>query len=461
MTWECWSGHWLLALSCGFALAGCADPATTPITGDGDGDGDWTGDGDPGQWPLPDPSEDPYEGVDDMNEVIDPAYGCRSTPMQLASQADLRMTAHPGGQLTVWDRSGAVDPFQLDELGARDSSFGTLGTLDSSAFALSLTDFVGIDGGRLLVGGSVDIEGLALDGVCLLDSNGKPDPTFGGDGGCVQVAQTVGSDVRVAALEDGVLVFVGMDRIAKLDWAGVPLDVYGDAGLLDGWTAGLGLPVGSELVDVVATADASYVLLGYDEPRLDAPRVVRITADGSGADPDFVAAQDGLLAGLAPLDEDLLDDRSTALAVAPDGTLAVAGAFLPELGDGWSWVARLESSGTPVATFGTGGVALRQAGTWDITVGPAYVEHLALAFDGLGELWSGGRWWLDMPGLVRWTAGGAPGSEWFLHDPFLPAQHGLWPTHDVVVNGDDVFYLGTAEQAEEKNVYVCRVNLDP
>ena len=39
--------------------------------------------------------------------------------------------------------------------------------------------------------------------------------------------------VRVAALEDGVLVFVGTQRLAKLDWAGVPDDTFGTAGLLD------------------------------------------------------------------------------------------------------------------------------------------------------------------------------------------------------------------------------------
>lgn len=460
MTYRALGGLLILALGSVVAVGGCADPDTGTITGDGDGDGDFGGGG-PGEWPLPEPDEDPYEGVPEMGEVIDPSYGCRSVDAPQAESADLQFTTHPDGRMTVWDRNDVVGTFQISATGALDGAWGSLGELDHDAFALQLTDYVALDGNRLLVGGAVDVNGLVLDGVCLLDSLGAPDPTFGADGGCVHVGDAPGGDVRVAALDDGVLVFVGTQRLAKLDWAGAPVDTFATAGVLDGWTNGLGLPSDAKIAEVVASADAIHVLLDYDGPTLGAPRVVRLAADGSGPDADFVAAHAGLLNGLAPLDEDLTVDRAGGLAVAPNGSVALSGALLPEVGDGWTWVARLESTGAPAVTFGTGGVAVRQAGTWDITIGPAYVEHLALGFDAVGELWTAGRWWLDMPGLVRWTAGGDPGQEWFLHEKFLSVQDSLWPVHDAAVDLDRVTYLGTTSRGGDGEIYVCRVNLDP
>ena len=116
-------------------------------------------------------------------------------------------------------------------------------------------------------------------------------------------------------------------------------------------------------------------------------------------------------------------------------------------------IARARSHGVSV-------VALRQAGTWDISVGPAYVEHLAMGFDDVGELWTAGRWWLDMPGLVRWTTGGDAGQEWFLYGDFLDSQGSMWPVHDAEVDLDRVTYLGSTEQPNgNEEIYVCRMNL--
>jgi uncharacterized delta-60 repeat protein len=114
----------------------------------------------------------------------------------------------------------------------------------------------------------------------------------------------------------------------------------------------------SEALAVDVTSDGRLVVAGRSE---DDPIIVRLEADGD-LDATFGDA------GMAILRLDRIT-RTTAVEVAPTGSVLVGGHFGPYLGERrGGFLARLAEDGTPDPTFGTDGIELLSARFGDLAV---------------------------------------------------------------------------------------------
>lgn len=227
--------------------------------------------------------------------------------------------------------------------------------------------------GKLVVVGNRDAGGAQHIVVLRYGSDGTLDRTFGADDGAdgtpdgvVDVSLGDGDDVAtaVAVQPDGKILVAGhhVERgsshmfLLRLDATGVLDAGFGpaDDGSPDGvYTVSLG--DGDDVLRGVAVAADGSIVVAGDSVRGDDAEIVvaRFAADGT-PDAGFGAdcAADGLPDGFVSIDPGAGADRADALALAPDGSILMAGTHVAD--DGAAIVvARLTASGALDADFGT------------------------------------------------------------------------------------------------------------
>ncbi|MGH2688572.1 MAG: hypothetical protein ACRDKW_07175 [Actinomycetota bacterium] len=276
------------------------------------------------------------------------------------------------------DTDVAVSRF--DATGNLDPSYGTGGTarLDlGTGAAISDEDWVGdtmwgitvLPDERVLVVGAKRAEGAGRTdrdlAVVMLDTSGKPDPSFA-TGGTLTVDVAGGSETpKVAVVQpDGKIVVSGYTRSAGESPVVSPVlvRVLPDGTLDTAFgTNGVSnvqlLPAVSEAYDVALQGD-NLVIAGYGRASAD-EKVDMISArfrsDGSW---DRSYGTDGLVR----LDIAKEDDRGRGLTVLPDGRILIAGSGKPSATDLQGMLVLLTPDGRFDTAFGTDGHVLVDLG---------------------------------------------------------------------------------------------------
>jgi uncharacterized delta-60 repeat protein len=253
----------------------------------------------------------------------------------------------------AWSASGDLDP-TFGSGGQVTLRFSTqVASSDVGAAVVAQPD------GRLVVGGTKSGDQMLL---ARLDAGGTLDASFGSGGSTTPIDGVLSG---LARQPDGKLVAVGNAK-----FVGVVVARYATNGVLD--TGGFGVPAGVVAIRLpgsvgVATAvamapDGKIVLAGlaygtagtgYDIA------VVRLNANGS-LDGTFGAG------GKVTTDVGGRDDAAFAVAVQPDGKVAVAGHAFNGFSNGYDVaLVRYHSNGTLDGGFGTGGKVMTDLGTRD------------------------------------------------------------------------------------------------
>jgi uncharacterized delta-60 repeat protein len=280
----------------------------------------------------------------------------------------------PDGKIVVAGHTfvnSAMAVARLNTDGSLDASFDPGGTdgPGKKTFGAGADEanavLVAPDGKIVLGGHSFVSKDFA---VARLNPDGSFDPSFDGDGrlGIDFGDKDAGSG---AALQpDGKIVVAGQTG-ANID---VAVARSNPDGSLDDTFAGTGKKTfgygGADGAGAVALqADGRIVVAGYGGPNADLA-VTRLNPDGS-FDPSF----DG--DGTAGIDFGGRDVAS-AVALAPNGKIVVAGIGMGGVGTGAFAVARLQPGGAPDATFSFDGKTTVDYGGFD------YASAVALAPDG-------------------------------------------------------------------------------
>ena len=213
--------------------------------------------------------------------------------------------------------------------------------------------------GKLVVAGRTDTgTGIA---VARYDASGAPDATFGVNGQAItDVGPLQDVAVRVLVQPDGKIVAVGTSDVVN-DGSDVEVVLvrYDAGGMHDGTFGTLGvvrtsLGTGTDFVqDAALQADGGIVVVGggRSTDTVSDAFVLRFTSTG---------ALDGTFGsgGLVTLDFGGRNDQATGVVVQPDQNIVVATTSFngPLFVDGGvAALTRLDPTGTPDPTFGTGG----------------------------------------------------------------------------------------------------------
>ncbi|WP_187969550.1 hypothetical protein [Aquibium microcysteis] len=330
--------------------------------------------------------------------------------------------------------------------------------------------------GKILVAGH-HVERASSDMFLLrLDAAGLPDAGFGAAGnGVLSVSLGEGDDVLrgVAVAADGTIVVAGDSLrgddadivVARFASDGTPdagFGADGDAdGMPDGFVA-IDLGAGDDRADALALAPDGSILVAGSHVADDGAGIVvaRLTASGA-LDAGFGTARDGNSAGVVAVPAGDGDKTASAIAIAPDGKIVVAGTTVAGDGSSSLVVARLNADGTPDIGFGAGEGA---DGTADgfVTTPLGGVDDLAtaLALGADGTVFVGGyRQDGDRTGMavVRYTAAGAPAA---VLDVSLGA--GGDEANGMVFDGDGRLVLAgsTAAAGGRSHITLVRLALD-
>lgn len=415
--------------------------------------------------------------------ILDPSFGAGnadgtsdgivSTSLGNGDDAASAIVRTPDGKLIVVgsrDADGSKDIVAVQYLndGSLDVAFGksadgtpdgvvdlSLGAGDDVATSVALQA-----DGKIVIAGS-HIEGTSSNIFALrLNADGTLDPSFGADGnadgspdGVVNVSLGDGDDVArgVAVAADGKIVVVGDTVqgassnivVARFNADGTPDATFGADGGSDGTPdgfVGIDLGAGNDRANALSVvADGSVFVAGSHVADGSANIIVaHLTATGA-LDASFGKAEDGTPDGVVSVSLGDGDDTASAIGLATDGKLVVAGTSVGKDGSSNFVVARLNADGTPDATFGADGGS---DGTPDGFVATSLGEGddvataLALEADGdilvAGYHQDGGS---TSMAIARYTAAGAL-------DAAFGADGGADGTADGVVNvslgaGDD------------------------
>jgi uncharacterized delta-60 repeat protein len=260
----------------------------------------------------------------------------------------------PDGKLVaVGSRTdGTVDSFvvRVTAAGAVDTSFHSTGSLIQDFGGTDKLNAVQVQGnGAIVVGGTSDTDGF----VGRLASNGTPDSTFSGDG------QRTGLPFTVETLilqPDGKIIVGG--RSASDDFAVMRLNSDGTTDSSFGGATGVTTDVGGyDTVTALALdADGRVLATGPGDGTKNHGRMIvrRYGADGV-LDSTFNV-----------IDRSYgLDDKAVAVFARADGAVTVVGNS--KVGsDNDVLMLRFNSDGTRDMTFGIGGVALHDAGSYPV-----------------------------------------------------------------------------------------------
>ncbi len=280
----------------------------------------------------------------------------------------------------------AASPAQ--ELGAEgllDPTFGSGGftILDEPDLAGEyLSDVVVLPDGKILAGGTRgSSEGFLL---ARFNPDGSPDTTFGPEGFRVEPDLHNAGDPRaiddLALLGDGRIVAAGLGRgpdpdqfnafgIARYLPSGQLDPDFGDAGLSvlspegPGEAAAMDIAPGGKIV----AAGERINLAVHSEVA-----VLRLTSEGN-PDPSFSAAAPvGFRIFKVPGSE---SSEANAVRVLGDGSVVVGG-----VSEEGAFLAKLDSDGEPVASFGTAGIKVQDLG--EETEPSGEITDLAIQPDG-------------------------------------------------------------------------------
>jgi uncharacterized delta-60 repeat protein len=253
----------------------------------------------------------------------------------------------------AWSASGDLDP-TFGSGGQVTLRFSTeAGSSDIGTAVVTQPD------GRLVVGGTKGGSQMLL---ARLNGDGTLDAAFGTGGSSAPVDGVLSG---LARQPDGKLVAIGNASVV-----GVVVARYGTDGVLD--TGGFGAPAGVVVTQlpgsrggataVAIAPDGKIVLAGlvYDTTgRGYDIAVVRLNATG-GLDGTFGTG------GKVTTDVGGRDDAAFAVAVQPDGKIAVAGHAFNSFSNGYDVaLVRYDTNGSPDGGFGTGGKVMTDLGTRD------------------------------------------------------------------------------------------------
>ena len=284
-------------------------------------------------------------------EPVDPGFGGGSTVSTgIVAEA---VVAQDDGKILVAGRTGdlaagrsqaVLQRFNAD--GTPDPTFGVRGRVVTAAGANDAFYALAVRDGQIVAAGTRGGDVL----VSRFTPGGAPDAGFGKGGSAVTDFGAADDAAYAVALAPDASVLVaagpgGNFALARFGPAGTPDPAFGQGGkqLFD-----LG---GADVPGAVAVQDdGKAVVVGTSDGKV---AVVRVRADGE-ADPTF--SGDGLLlldALAARADAANFADRSTAVALQPDGKLLLAN----RSAGGDFAVARLTADGKFDASFGAAGVS--------------------------------------------------------------------------------------------------------
>lgn len=263
--------------------------------------------------------------------------------------------------------------------GTLDTGFGTSddGTPDgvvdiSLGEGDDVATAVAVQADEKVVVAGYHVEGASSNIFVLrLNTDGTLDSTFGtaDDGttdGVVNVSLGDGNDVArgVAVTADGGIVVVGDTVqgdssnivVARFAADGTPDASFGADGGSDGTPdgfVGLDLGAGDDRANGLAlAADGSIVVAGsHVDGTSNNIIVARLTPSGA-LDASFGKAEDGTPDGIVSVSLGDGDDVASAVGIAADGKIVVAGTTVAADGSSNFLVARLMTDGTPDASFG-------------------------------------------------------------------------------------------------------------
>lgn len=320
--------------------------------------------------PLPPGSIDPEFG--DAQAVTIPFVA-----EAIAAQADgkLLVAGHMGDVASGTSR-GVIERLNAD--GSVDTAFGNDGQIvtaagNDDAFSSLLLQS---DGSIVVAGSTNEADGNTAFLVSRYTSAGQVDTSFGQSGrtttdfgGDVAVAfaamQTAAGQTIVAGSSDGRFAFAAFKTNGALDTS------FGQSGRQ---LFGLGSGSNSASVSALAAApDGDIAAAGTSGNHIV---VLQLTASGS-ADTTFGGSGSVIVPGLS--NEQATSDHAAALAIESNGEILVAGGT--SAGD--FGMARLNSLGTPDATFGMTGLATADFG------GAAEANSLLLG--GAGQVYAVGQ----------------------------------------------------------------------
>lgn len=291
---------------------------------------------------------------------LDPAFGNGGVTLDPMSGNDARAHAlaiDGAGRIVVAGETvngGAADfaVLRLDAGGHPDLAFGTGGRVYAGFGLNSLDEGYGVavlGDGRIVVGGTTFVPGDSNypDFAALrLNADGSIDAGFGNHGTGWTTSGRADGDSGIAMASDGGGFALaghvddggGSDDAAvlRLDTLGMPLPLFGDAGVA---LAGADTLSASA---VAATGDGGALIGGQLEG--GGTFVLRLDANG---DPDPAFAGDGRAELGALLDR--IDD----LLLLGDGRVLAAGVV--QLGDAHAAIVQLAPDGSVDAAFGSGG----------------------------------------------------------------------------------------------------------
>ena len=318
---------------------------------------------------------------------LDPSFGTGGlATVSLSSSQDscLGMALQPDGKIVMagWTYQGGTRGFdfgvvRLNSNGSLDTTFGTGGLviIDFGSTADFCDDVALQADGSIVVAGSSFQANTGWDfAVARLNSNGGLDATFG-TGGRATIDFGGSEECYSMALQpDGRIILAGRSdsnnfAVARLNGDGSPDTSFGTGGLV---TGNYGLSYG-EWDSVALQADGKVVLSGYtveNGPTGWDFAVGRLNSDGS-PDTSFGTA------GLETIDFGSTNDLGASIAIQADAKIVVAGYAEQASSAADFAVARLNSDGSPDASFGTDGLM-----TIGFGEGYDYGSSVALQADG-------------------------------------------------------------------------------
>lgn len=206
--------------------------------------------------------------------------------------------------------------------------------------------------GRILVGGTSFVNGVASFALVRYDLDGALDPTFGTAG--VVTTMIPGEAAAVALQPDGRIVITGYAN--TVDSSGVAVVRYNPDGSLDSTFGGDGIVMtdvgpGQEVAYAAAIQPDGKIVIGASSGIGVAAdmALLRYNTDGS-LDTSFSGD------GMCTIDAGgSSNDFLYAMVLQPDGRIVAAG-YAPDVGLGFP-VVRFNADGTMDQTFGVNGVA--------------------------------------------------------------------------------------------------------
>jgi len=315
----------------------------------------------------------------------DPGFGSggkATTVLPGGENGASAVTLQPDGKILVAGSGKEFGGVNFDFFFARynsdgspDKTFGgdgvelvPVGTEDDQARAVTVGP-----GGRIAATGTADLPGFNNGlGVVVLEANGTPDASFGGDGSLVEETENGDHDDRgaaVALLEEGRLLLgdeagAGAGNgfvLLRLLLNGNPDPGFGGGdGIVETPIPGENLTEGlGRITDFALLPDGRIVAAGYGEDYEESPpayrstvAVVRYTPEGE-IDASF--AGDGIFTHR-------IDNEGTARAIAlgEKGRILLGGYYEnPATTMNSDWVGRLTPDGSLDPSFGSGGLVIR------------------------------------------------------------------------------------------------------